>query len=175
MDTIECILSRRSVRIFKDEQVKEEDINKIIECALYAPSGMNRQTWHFSVITNKKWLNEFSKVIGKIFNREGYNVTYGAPCLILVSEDSSNPLRIQNGSVAMENMMLAAHDLGLGTCWINQPIELNNNRSEKAKELLKEVGVNDDSFILCGLALGYVNGAYPALKARANNTVSFLK
>lgn len=174
MDTIDCILTRRSIRKYEDKKVKEEDLLKIIECAKYAPSGINNQGWHFSVVENKDWLEKMSKTVAKGLGRTSYNVTYGAPVLIVVSHKRGNLLYEHDGSCALENIFLAAHSLGLGTCWINQLGEESLYSDKEFLDLLKEAGVPEGYKIIGCAAIGYPAES-PIAKPRKENLVTYLK
>ena len=174
MDAIECILTRRSIRSYKNEPVSEEDLCKILECARYAPSGINNQEWHFSVVENKKWLNEMSKIIGEDMNRPNYNVTYGAPVLIIVSHKRGNLLYEHDGACALENIFLAANALGLGSCWINQLGDEIHYKNPSFAGLLKEAGVPEGYKVIGCAAVGYPNQKVEA-KDRKENTITILR
>jgi nitroreductase len=113
MDAIECLKSRRSIRQFKNEPVREEDLETLLECARLAPSGHNRQPWEFFVTRNRDKLQRLSEVCtyGKFLNR--------AYCCVVVTGNPTTTDRIvEDCSAATENMLLAAHALGYGGCWI---------------------------------------------------------
>lgn len=115
MDALEAIFTRRSIRKYTSETITSEQINLLLKAAMYAPSGANRQPWHFIVITDRALLDavpEFHEYAA--FLRQ-------APLAILVCADEkiSRPGRwIMDCSAATQNILLAAHALGLGTCWI---------------------------------------------------------
>ncbi|MDR0974743.1 MAG: nitroreductase family protein, partial [Ruminococcus sp.] len=110
-NVIECILTRRSVREFKDEAIKYDDMMQIMETALFAPSGMNLQSWHFSAIMNKALIHSLAAAIGQELRRESYDF-YKPAALIIPSNIPSNPLGKDDNACAIENVMIAAHSLG---------------------------------------------------------------
>ncbi len=116
METIEALLTRRSIRKYKNLQIEKDKIEIILKSAMYAPSAMNLQAWHYVVIDNKMVLSE---TIKSIPHAELLNQT---PAAILVCGDSAieknESWMIQNCSAAIQNILLAAHGLGIGTCWI---------------------------------------------------------
>lgn len=114
---IETLLARRSTRSFEDKQITKEELDTIVKVGLHAPTGMNRQPWHFVVIQDKQLLNELEVECSKLTQREG-NI-YGAPTLIIVYVDMSVSTPIEDGSLAIGNMYHAANALGIGACWIN--------------------------------------------------------
>ena len=115
--TIQDMLQRRSVRSFRPDMVPEETINEIIEAGLYAASGKNRQSTKIIAVTNKQLrdrLSESNRQIGGW--DEGFDPFYGAPVVLIVISDATNPNRVYDGSLVMGNLMLAAHTLGVGSC-----------------------------------------------------------
>lgn len=126
---IEVIKKRRSIRKFKENQIKEEELNLILEAAVHAPSGHNDQPWHFTVIQNKELIEKISDLskaemtksneewIAKI-GSSNRSIVHNVPTLIIVSgkKDSYSPL--VDCSAAVENMMLEATSLNIGTCWL---------------------------------------------------------
>ena len=174
MDALECILSRRSVRNYLDKEVSDKDIETILEAAKFAPSAMNNQGWHYSLVTNKDWLAKMSKIIGETFSNPNYNVTYHAPLLIIVSHKDGNLIYDHDGSCALENIFLSARALGLGSCWINQLGEPILYKNPKFMELLKEAGVPEGYRVIGSAAIGYTN-EFPLAKERKEHTVSYLK
>ena len=116
MDTIESILTRRSIRHYTSQPVLKETIETLLKCGMHAPSASNKQPWHFIVIDDKTILAEImamhphSKMLGE------------AQCAILVCGDEESALAPGyipvDCSAATENILLAAHALGLGACWL---------------------------------------------------------
>ena len=174
MEAIECLLTRRSVREYLDKDVKNEDIETILKCASFAPSAMNNQSWHFSVVTNKEWQEKMSKIIGKFMGRDGYQVTYHAPVLIIVSDKTGNLIYEHDGSCALENIFLSAHALGLGSVWINQLGEEALYKDHDFLALLKEAGVPEGYKVIGSAAIGYAK-TKPEAKPRASENVTYLK
>ena len=118
-ETIKTILARRSVRSFTDEPIAREDLEAIVACGPWAPSGMNRQEWMFTVVPDRKRIAVLASVIGEVLGREGYDM-YCPAAIVIVSHVKESPWGKQDDSCAMENMMLAATSLGIGSVWINQ-------------------------------------------------------
>lgn len=116
MDVRECILKRRSIRKFKDEDITKDIIKDLLECAMAAPSACNKQPWEFYVIKNDALLEKIKRV-GKYTN-------FNSPCVIIVCGNRERTLSkrdndffIQDCSAAIENILLRATSLGLGTVW----------------------------------------------------------
>jgi nitroreductase len=131
MNTIlETIKNRRSTRSFEQEQIKQSDLEMILEAAIYAPTAHNDQPWHFTVIQNKELLadiNTKSKLgLSKstidwrkeVGNNPKTNLMYNAPTLIIVSGRKDAVAPMIDCSAAIQNMLLTAESLGLGTVWL---------------------------------------------------------
>lgn len=172
MDAIECILTRRSIRKFKGEEVSKDDLDTILRCATYAPSALNRQSYHFNVILNKDWHKRMSKLLSKKTLNPFYNVTYGASVLVVVS-DSDSKFASQNGSCALENMMLAAHALNLGSVRINQLSDESLKNDDNFISLLNEASIPVENKIVGCLAIGHPYKDEIEAKPRKHNTVNF--
>ena len=114
METLKAILTRRSIRKYTGEPVSEEMIRKMLEAGMAAPSANNQQPWQFVVITDRKLLNAVPKF------HEYAQMLKGAPCAILVcGEDPDKHLYWQQDcAAAVQNILLAAHGLGLGAVWL---------------------------------------------------------
>lgn len=154
MDSVlNAIRNRRSTRSFTEELPSRELVHKILEAGSWAPSGKGLMQWHFTVLYGSSRTMELAKLVEQEDNRPGY-CFYGAPVHILVSFPAESPYGDLDGSAAMQNMMLAAEALGLGTCWINQIRNLTNNAAIRAK--LTEFGVPSDNRVIASIALGYI-------------------
>lgn len=149
---IENILTRRSVRKFTDAKISREDLELILKTAVYAPSGMNRQTWEFTAVTDRKKLDRFAEIIGKELDREGYSF-YNADVLIIPSNVREGFWSKEDNACALENIFLAAHSLGIGSVWVNQ-LQLISDRPA-VRELLSEWGIPKDHVVYGMAALGY--------------------
>ena len=161
---IELIKSRRSTRSYKAQKVKEEDLKQIVECGLLAPSGMNSQGICFCAVTNEKILNQLEALMGRAF-------FYHAPALIIVYGEADNRFTVCDGSCAIAQMYLAAHALGLGSCWINQLKDVASD--PKFAALFEELGLKDKQ-IVGALAVGYADDM-PKDKQIKENRVVFIK
>ena len=117
-ETMQTILTRRSTRKFKVQEIPQTDLDQILKAALYAPSGMGKQTWQFTVVKNRKKVQRLAEAAGKILGRENYDM-YQPEILIIPSNQRDNPHGKEDNACAMENIFLAAHSLGIGSVWIN--------------------------------------------------------
>jgi len=152
---IENIISRRSCRKFTDEEIKKEDIDLILKVAIYAPSAKNIQSWQFTVISDKAKIIELCKIIGKVLDRENYNM-YNPKVLILASNENENEYGLADCACALENMFLAATSIGIGSCWINQ-LKLICDDME-VRDFLNKIKVPANHTVWGIAALGYPDG-----------------
>ncbi|KUG03504.1 nitroreductase family protein [hydrocarbon metagenome] len=189
MEFFEVIYGRRAVRKFKSDPVNREDILRILNAANYAPSGMNRQQWEFIVVSGEKkdQLGDSYAVIADAYTsgweqreREqfmNYARTYGgAPIVIVVLTDASDmdgirKMNLESASAAMENLLLAARALDLGTCWMTGP--LNDEASVR-----KILNIPDSKEIVALTPLGYPEKfpqALPRLDPELKDKVRWLE
>ncbi len=129
-EILDVIKSRRSVRAYQSELLKKEELQTIVEAGIYAPTGCNQQPWHFSVVQDRALLEEVNtktkqamtqvpvEWISKMGSNSDLDVTHKAPALIIVSTQAESASGDVDCTAAMENMMLAAHSLGIGSCWM---------------------------------------------------------
>lgn len=162
---LEAIRTRRSVRKFKPDAVPQELIDEIISCGTYAASGRARQPWKIIQVTNPAVRERLRKDNAAIMQAgEAADPFYGAPVCLLVIADRTSPNCVYDGSLVMGNMMLAAHALGLGSCWINRARE--EFEMPEWKAWLAEIGIEGDYVGIAHLALGYAEGELPPAQPR---------
>ncbi len=117
MDTIEAIITRRSIRQYKAKKISEDKIKRILQCAMYAPSAMNYQPWHFLVIDKKDTIEELQNTF------QHADMLKQATLLILVCGDTelekNTDYLVQGCSAATENALLSIHAVGLGGVWLS--------------------------------------------------------
>lgn len=179
MEALEAILTRRSTRKFKETALDKNLIEKIIEAGRYAPSGSNSQSTHFIVITDKSVLSELTEIVKQEFAKMEvkedtyvslknsinaaksgkYMFYYGAPVLIVTANRKGYGNAIADSACALENMMIAANALDLGSCWINQLHWLDEN--DAVRKFLQEKGLKEEETITGGLILGYPDSELP--------------
>lgn len=159
-DFLTLIKTRRSCRAYTSEPVSKDVLEKIVEAGMYAPSGMGRQSQKFIVITDSKYRKQISEMNAKIMGADT-DPYYGAPVIILVLADGNAHTFVEDGTCALENMMLEAHALGLSTCWIHREREIFD--SEEGKKLLQEWNLPDSLRGVGSIALGHA--AQPAKPA----------
>ena len=173
-EALENIKTRRSIRKYKPDMVPQEILDKIIEAGLYAASGMGQQNTIIIQVTNKELRDKISKMNQEIGGwKEGFDPFYGAPAMLIVLAKKDWPNRVYDGSLVMGNLMLAAHDLGIGSCWIHRAKQ--EFETDWGKEFLKSFGIQEEYEGIGHCALGYVDGDYPKAPAIKENRVYYVK
>ena len=160
METLTTLKTRRSCRAYKAEHVEEEKLNAIIEAGTYAPTGMGKQSPIILVIKDQEIRNKLAKLNAAAMGME-IDPFYGAPELIVVLADKTMPTYLYDGSLVMGNMLNAAADLGVASCWVHRAKE--EFESEEGKAILKKLGIEGDYEGIGNLILGYA--AKPAGEA----------
>lgn len=128
MDAITAMLTRKSVRKFTQDPVKEEDLRTILDCGRLAPSGVNRQAWRFIVLKSQ----EMKKKVAAVCDY-GHFIDQAPVVIAVASEDARIACPNEDTAAATENMLLAAHALGYGGCWIgaNGYAQLRTNPEDR--------------------------------------------
>lgn len=152
METLNTLKTRRSCRAYKAEHVEEEKLNAIIEAGTYAPTGMGKQSPIILVIKDQEIRNKLAKLNAAAMGMD-IDPFYGAPELIVVLADKTMPTYIYDGSLVMGNMLNAAADLGVASCWVHRAKE--EFESEEGKAILKKLGIEGDYEGIGNLILGY--------------------
>lgn len=171
-EVIKAMIERRSCRKFKAEQIKYEELQAILEAGKYAATGKGLQSPKMVVIQNPEVIAKLSK-----WNADIMGVTsdpfYGAPTVILVLADATRTTAVQDGSLVMGNLMLAAHSIGVASCWINRAKE--EFATEEGKALLKQWGIEGDYIGVGHCVLGYPAVDLPKPAPRKEDYVVFVK
>lgn len=153
-EVIKAIKERRSVRKFLPEMPSEEILEQIAEAGIYAPSGRNFQGVKVIILTDKKKRDEIAELNRSIGGwNEGFDPFYGAPAMLIVIADKNRPTYLYDGSLVMGDLMLAAHSLGLGSCWIHRAKE--EFEGEYGKALLSSLGIDGEWEGIGHCAVGY--------------------
>ncbi len=173
-DIIKAMVERRSTRKYKPDEVSGEDVNTVIEAGLYAASGRGYQGVKIIAVTDKELRNRISEENRKIGGwAEGFDPFYGAPVILIVIADKSRPTFLYDGSLVLGNMMLAAHSLGLGSCWIHRAKE--EFESDFGKEILERLSIEGEWEGIGHCALGYADGELPKAPERKPDRVYYVK
>lgn len=172
-EVLKAIKERRSIRKFKSDILPKEIIDKVIESGLYAASGKEQQSPIIISVTNKELRDKLSKMNCKIGGwEEDFDPFYNAPVVLVVLAPKDWATYIYDGSLLIGNMMLAAHSLNIGSCWIHRAKQ--EFESEEGKEILKSLGINGEYEGIGHCVLGYIDGNYPSVPARKANRVYYI-
>ena len=168
-EAIQVLLTRRSIRKFKPDMIKEEELQQILEAGMYAPTAMNKQCPLMVVIQDKETMEQLRRMNAAVMGNPDADPFYGAPMMILVLADKNAGTRRDDGSLVMGNLMNAAHAVGVGSCWIHRAKE--EFESEEGKALLAKWGIEGEYEGIGHCILGYVDGPYPEAKPRKEGYV----
>ena len=170
MDALQNLLTRRSIRKYKPDMLPREIIDRIIEAGTYAPTGKNQQSPTIIAVTNKELRDRMSELNAAVLGLDS-DPFYGAPVVLVVLADRNNPNHVYDGSLVMGNLMLAAHALGVGSCWINRARQVFD--SDEGKAILAQLGIEGDYEGVGNCVLGYADGPAPEAKPRKENYVYY--
>jgi nitroreductase len=192
-EVINCIKMRRSIRKFKEEQIQDVELEAILEAGRYAPSGGNNQSSHLITIQNWSILQELTNLVKQEFSKmeisdemyksikasilaskKGeYDFCYSAPTLIVVANKKGYGNAMADSACLLENMMLAATSLNLGSCWINQLHWLDDNATIRL--YLEKLGLDENETICGALALGKKDMKDPEPLTRVGNRITYVR
>jgi nitroreductase len=163
------IKTRRCIREYLDTPLSEETIKKIIDAGRYAPTGLNLQPWRFVVLQNKEIMKKLSGYAQPILAKslegrndagavnflkrlqdKNFDLFYNAPVLIVVIGNKNNALTDYDCSMCAENMMLVAHSMGIGSCWIGGAAVI-----QQSEDLMAELKISQNYKIIAPLIFGY--------------------
>jgi nitroreductase len=169
---LDCIRARRSTRSFLDRPVEDDKLEALLDAAIWAPSGSNNQSWLFTAVANKEMLLEINELVKQGFQtyvpdddyrgkhmaktvsqKEGYCFFYNAPVLVIASNKPGYENAVADCALGLENLFLAAHSLGLGSCYVNQLHWLRDD--EPLREYLCRLGIPKEHTICSAAAVGY--------------------
>jgi len=171
-DAMENLLTRRSVRRYRQDKVPEEVLERILKAGTYAATGMGRQSPIILAVTDKKLRDKLSAMNAKIMGTSG-DPFYGAPVVLVVLANKAVGTYIYDGSLCMGNLMLAAHAEGLGSCWIHRAKE--EFESEEGQEILRSLGIEGEYEGIGHCILGYADGQEPSAAERKENYIYYCR
>ena len=167
-EILNAIASRRSCRAYKPEQITAEELEAVTIAGTWAATAMGRQSPVMVAVQDKETLAELSRLNAAVMGTQN-DPFYGAPTAVLVLGEKNNPNGVQDASLVMGNLLLAASGIGLGSCWINRAMELFDR--PEGKELLKKWGLPETYRGVGNCILGYVEGDLPAPKPRKDGWI----
>lgn len=161
MNTLETIYSRKSIRSFNGESIAEAELNEILKTAYAAPVGRAMyDTLSLTVVTNKELLSKWEKVMANAVGNPDMQPFYGAPTVILVTsvigEGPMSNVNYSNAATVVQNMALAATELGVGACHIWGAVGILNANAD----LKAELKVPEGMIPCCAIALGKTDEKY---------------
>lgn len=181
---VENIMNRRSIRSYKPEQIKDAELEQIIECGINAPSGLNKQSWEVRVIQDPELIAEINNGFVKYAaglqmegsasrsQQPGFSVFHGAPTVILVASDGGQYSPVDCGLLG-ENILLAAESMGIGTCVVGGVIEYLNTQEAK-DNIVPKFKLSKGYEPLYTIVMGYKNES-PKAKPRDKSKVQYIK
>ncbi|MCR5842303.1 MAG: nitroreductase [Bacteroidales bacterium] len=163
-EILQALRNRRSIRRFKPEQIRDEELLAVLEAGTWAPTAKGLQDPWIVAVQHPELIERIDRLNGEIWGHP--KPFYGAPTIVLVfgTDPAVWPNSIPDGSLVLGNMMLAAHAIGLGSCWINREREMFS--TPEGKELMRELGVDGNLAGIGALALGYPAAFPPSVKPR---------
>lgn len=174
-EVIETIMSRRSIRQYKDMPVERTKMDTILMCGINAPNGMNRQSWEIRVVGK-----EYIDGVTKLYVEENpdaakdpsfKNIFRNAPVAVLVAADTEYELSQIDCGLLGENMMLSAWSMGIGSCCLGSPVRFL--KSETAKEFYDKLQFSDGYELVYAIGFGYPDEA-PAAKPRDAEKIKYV-
>lgn len=160
---IENIMNRRSIRVYKPEQVSKAQIDSIMQCAINAPSANNKQPWEVRIIQNAELLGKMKEINAKSF--------HNAPTVIIVAADKNNPFGHSDCGMLAQNILLSAEAMDLGTCMLGGLGRMLND--PKAEDILKALELPEGYEVMYGISLGY-KAESPDAKPRETGKVKYI-
>ena len=167
-DTLTTLKTRRSCRAYKPDHIEEEKLHAIIEAGTYAATGMGKQSPIILVIKDQEIRATLTKLNAAAMGMD-IDPFYGAPELLVVLANKAIPTYVYDGSLVLGNLMNAAADLGVGSCWIHRAKE--EFESAEGKAILRELGIEGDYEGIGHLILGYPATPAPAPAPRKSDYV----
>jgi nitroreductase len=196
-ETLSIIKSRRSIKSFQPEQIKDTELEAILEAGTYAPSASNQQSWHFTVVQNQRLINQLSEAIKKIYammpisfiqqmgnekkahflqqigNNEKVHLFHHAPTIVVISGNKTEMYTTENCSLAAGNMMNAAKSLDVGSCWVSGLPQLID--ADPDNQFIKELNLPEGYKPVCVILLGYKAGVDTKAAERKENVVNYVR
>lgn len=166
-ETLNTILSRKSTKAYTDQQVSDELLDQVLQAGIYAPSGRNTQNVISVAVRDKATRDRLSEMNAAIMGIDT-DPFYNAPCVIVVFADAAGTTWVEDGSLVLGNMMLAAHTLNLGSCWVHRARQMFE--TEEGKALMKAWGVPESYVGIGNCILGYA-AKEPAAKPRKEGRI----
>ena len=169
-EVIQNIITRRSIKQYKDQQITDEELQTVLDAGLYAPSGMGMQSPVMVVVQDRETMAQIVRMNAAVMNVTS-NPYYDAPTVILVLAPTDRTTYIEDASCVLDTMMLAAHSIGLASRWIHR--ERQMFETEEGKDLMKKWGIPENFAGVGALALGYADCELPEPKERREGRIIY--
>lgn len=156
-EVLDCIKTRRSIRKFEAKPVPQDKLDAILEAGTYAPTGMGLQDVQIVAVQEEETRRQLTRMNAEILETQT-DPYYAPPVIILVFANRERNTCVQDGSCVLMNMLLAAHAVGLGACWINREREMFETQEGKA--LMKKWGLEEGMAGVGAISLGTYKGSY---------------
>lgn len=176
----DTIHARRSIRAYKDKPVEREKMDVILECGINAPSAMNRQDWELRVVDSKEWIDRCTAAYvatikgtpaaERILTPDFKNMFRNAATVVFIAALPGKYAGVNCGLLG-ENMILAAQELGIGSCCLGGPVAFVN--SEAGREFLESLGFSEGYELLYAIAFGYPD-EQPEAKPRDRSKIKYV-
>ena len=171
-EVLNAIKTRRSIRKYKAEQITDEQLDAILEAGTYAATGMGKQSPVIVVVQKPELIAKLSKMNAAVMGTTS-DPFYGAPTVLIVLADPERGTYVEDGSLVMGNLMLAAHTEGIGSCWIHRAKE--EFESEEGKQILSDLGVTGEYEGIGHCVLGYPDEETAEAKPRKDDFVFWVE
>lgn len=168
-ETLKNLKERRCIRCFKKDQVKEEELNQILEAGTYAPCGMGAQSPVMVVIQNSDIIRQLSQMNAFALGKTGIDPFFGAPTVVVVFSDSGRTTCVEDGALVMGNLMNAAHAVGVDSCWVHRAKQVFEMPEGQA--FMRSWGLDGNYIGIGHCLLGYRDCEYPEAKPRKDNYI----
>ncbi|MBR5932068.1 MAG: nitroreductase [Lachnospiraceae bacterium] len=174
-ETIKDLIERRSIRKYKPDQIKDEELEQILKAGVYAASGMNKQPCKIVAVQDKETRDLLMALNRRVGNMpEDMDPFYGAPTVLVVLYDPEiSPIAFYDAVLVMGNLMNAAHAIDVDSCWIHRAKE--TFEFPEGKELLKKWGLKDTLVGVGNCILGYRDCDYPPVPEKKSDMVVYVK
>ena len=170
---IENIMSRRSIRNYKQQAVPREVLNRIMECGINAPNGQNKQSWEVRVVENTELQNEIKALMATVGGERAAGCFYNAPVWVFIARDKGYDFSAYDCGLLAENMMLSANALGVGSVCLGSPVRFILDSPQK-DAVLEKLGFSEGYELCLCISMGYPEGEKPEAKPRDITKVKYV-
>ena len=171
---IENIMSRRSIRNYKQQAVPREVLNQIMECGVNAPNAINRQSWEVRIVENSELQAQIKAAMAATGNERAEGCFYNAPVWVFIAQDSTFPFAAYDCGLMAENMMLAANAMGVGSVCLGSPVRFILDSPQK-DAVLEKLGFSEGYELCLCISMGYPEGEKPEAKPRDMSKVKYVE